>query len=1213
MWRKPAIWILMLGLFLLGFSAYEQSIESCSLEQKRGEIIRRVENDIEQLNKALVAKEAELFDADDAHFLRICDSLQLLGVRYQKGTPQIWNNHDFQLANSSDVAFQILEQNGVYLAVWNRKREDKTFVVGYNVFNLDFPEINTDKVPRPKLDLFLGTAPVEESQKINFKGPWIGATEWYLVLFGFQYPESADRAFIFGLICLSIAIYLLGLERSNRHFAWLNVGLWMLFLLLEMNGIILKSAANWDLFSTDIFHYNFILNHLFSTAVWFLIGFWLIRFSVHHITKWSQEGWRFISVLSRLIFAIIAVFLTLFAFHFTTFLVEKTEIHFRFSELLLLSSSSFTAMGLLALLFASILSVIHFLQRQARGIPLKGEWWIYLVGVTLMILWANQFCSFRTIILSSLFLAVMLVRVALFKEIPLVFRWITEIVLPCLLISISVAKSLHQEELKQREFFASSLTLEPDSKIKFILADAESGLNKDLPIFWSLGFPETKLEEFENTLKQEYFSELLENYGVSIFTYNTTGNAMSTNKSADFGSLNALYLSDRGIQVTKQFYLVNERRLSGSYIGKFQVFSDSLLTATYFILVSPEASRAKGRLTDVFNNSPSREIAHRNNYSYAVYNGQTLSKHSGDYNYPLTLNWPIKASKEMTYVEPNFHHIIREDAYGNLIVVSRPKPNWVVGSIQYTLFIFGGILIAILFYSWLWLEERLRVFVNPKFWNRNKFEDANMIFSSGYQRESWFISRRLQIYIVWLLISIFGIVLYTTINYFIINNSERQSEELSAKVNQIANRISGQSNLDALVNQYEVGLIYDMAETFQTDINIFDRYGQLIVSTNPRLYREQYRSNLMNPLAHRKFKYESASTFVLNEHIAELEYISAYSAINDNNLNIRGFVNLPYYSNRVELYRQISTYLVTVVNVFVLLFALVYMITQMVSSRITQPLLFIRDEISRMKLGVRNEPILWERNDEIGLLVAEYNKMIDALDDSLNRLSEVERQGAWREMAKQVAHEIKNPLTPMRLSLQHLEYSMMRNDDNIREKTAKTIKLLIKQIDSLSSMAEEFSSFAKMPEPKLNETDVVEVLQDAATLMEREMGGAIAINASVSQVWLIADAHQLGRVFNNLFKNALQAIPDGREAKVEVALRVVENHVIITVRDNGKGIEEELKDKIFSPNFSTKNSGMGLGLAITKKIIEQFQGSITFESQLDIGTTFTLEFPVLRT
>jgi two-component system, NtrC family, nitrogen regulation sensor histidine kinase NtrY len=334
--------------------------------------------------------------------------------------------------------------------------------------------------------------------------------------------------------------------------------------------------------------------------------------------------------------------------------------------------------------------------------------------------------------------------------------------------------------------------------------------------------------------------------------------------------------------------------------------------------------------------------------------------------------------------------------------------------------------------------------------------------------------------------------------------------------------------------------------------------------------------------------------------------------LTDNDLDVRGYVNLPYYSNRADLYREISDFLVTVVNIFILIFAIALIITQLVSSRITQPLIVIKNQLSRTKLGERNKPIIWNRNDEIGLLVKEYNKMLTQLDESLNRLSESERQGAWREMAKQVAHEIKNPLTPMRLSLQHLQFSMARGDDNLKEKLAKTIELLIRQIDSLSTMAEEFSSFAKMPDPIMERTNLTTVLSDSISLNEKEMGQSIVSLLTENPIFIQADPHQLVRIFNNLLKNAIQAIPEDRKGEIRVEMwQESPKMVIIQVIDNGKGIPENLYNKIFSPNFSTKNSGMGLGLAITKKIIEQFNGTIDFESKVDVGTTFTLRFPVI--
>ncbi len=1211
MWRRPGTWIILLGLLLLSIGTYDRLEHPKDIQVKTKSLIKNAEAKVQELNTVLEQYESEFYKADATRFVALCDSLGLVGFRFKNEIPQVWNSNEYQLQTLRENKFEVIEQNGIYLAVWNRNRDSVSLLFAHNLFGLSFPEIASNEIYNPPLDLFLGTAPVENSMPISLKGNWIPPNTYYLILFDYQLPYWPDILIILAALLLSLGIYLWGIEQAKRQWAWLNIALWVTFALMEKEHWIMQSLQHEHLFSSKVFYYSDTLHNIACAVIWFLIGFWSLRYLLYWARNPYMKGTLLLQLVWRIILWGLAALLSLFAFHFTGFLVEGTDIHFRFTELLLTTDTTVIAVGLIALIFAGIISILHFLQKQRNERVVKFEIISAWISVAAILFLGAQFCQPNTWIYAAVFLVLNLLRLHIAISNTRFLRWITEIIVPCLLVSLWVSNELRLEELRQRSFFAASLMVEPDSEVKIELSDAENGLNKDLPIFVSLEFQKDKIEEFENTLKQQYFSGLLENFDVSIFGYSPEGVSISSNKSADFGSLNALYFSDAGIQVTKQFYLVNERRLSGSYVGKFNVFNDSALQATYFILVSPASERSKGRLTDVLNNSPARDILNRNRYSYAVYSGRTLSKHYGEYNYPLTLNWPVSPDSIMHYSESGYHHILREDYYGNLIVVSRTKPSWVVGSIQYTLFIFGGILFAILFYSWLWLEERLKLKINPRYWQRNQRLDSNMLFSEGFHRESWFISRRLQVYIIWLLLSIFGIVLYTTINYFTLNNAERQEEELLAKVNQIANRISGQSNLDALVNQYEVGLIYDMAESYQTDINIFDAFGQLIVSTNPRLFKEQYRSIYMNAEAFQNFKQADASTFVLNEEIAKLPYISAYSIINDNRLNVRGFVNLPYYSNRVDLYQQISSYMGTIVNVFVLLFAFVYMITQVVSTRITQPLLRIRDEISRLKLGVRNEPIKWKRHDEVGLLVTEYNKMIQALELSLNKLSEVERQGAWREMAKQVAHEIKNPLTPMRLSLQHLEYAMSRNDANIEEKIKKTIALLIRQIDSLSSMAEEFSSFAKMPEPTMQHTNFTEVLLDAVALMEREMGYTIHCDLPAENIEMQADPHQLGRVFNNLFKNAIQAIPEGRAAVVTVSVSVSVSTFTVTVTDNGKGIPQELYDKIFSPNFSTKNSGMGLGLAISKKIVEQFGGQIDFVSKDQVGTTFTLIFPKL--
>ena len=233
--------------------------------------------------------------------------------------------------------------------------------------------------------------------------------------------------------------------------------------------------------------------------------------------------------------------------------------------------------------------------------------------------------------------------------------------------------------------------------------------------------------------------------------------------------------------------------------------------------------------------------------------------------------------------------------------------------------------------------------------------------------------------------------------------------------------------------------------------------------------------------------------------------------------------------------------------------------------------------------------------------------------DSAEKLAKSEREGAWREMAKQIAHEIKNPLTPMKLSIQHLQRSWSSEKDNLDEIFDRVTGVLVEQIDSLSTLATEFSAFAKMPESKFQELNIYQILQSIVNLYVETPGVTIEYTVSKEidkEVLINFDKDRLLRIFNNLIKNSIQAIPEDRDGMIEVALQSDNEKVIVTVTDNGVGISEAEQSKIFLPNFSTKSSGMGLGLAIVRKIIEGTGGSIGFNSEEGKGTIFTVIFPL---
>ena len=257
----------------------------------------------------------------------------------------------------------------------------------------------------------------------------------------------------------------------------------------------------------------------------------------------------------------------------------------------------------------------------------------------------------------------------------------------------------------------------------------------------------------------------------------------------------------------------------------------------------------------------------------------------------------------------------------------------------------------------------------------------------------------------------------------------------------------------------------------------------------------------------------------------------------------------------------------------------------------------------------------WEDMGEtvIADLVNEYNRMVDELARSVELLAKSERESAWREMAKQIAHEIKNPLTPMKLSVQQLQRSWKDKSSNWEESLSRFSKTLIDQINNLSAIATAFSDFAKMPRTNNEVVDVIAKINNSVGLFENTRNVDFQINLHGNkEVTVFADKEQLLRVFANLIKNAIQSIPEGRKGLITIDLLTHDGNAVIKVCDNGSGIPEELGDKLFMPNFTTKSSGMGLGLAIVKNIIEDANGSVWYETEIGKGSTFIIELPLYR-
>ena len=332
---------------------------------------------------------------------------------------------------------------------------------------------------------------------------------------------------------------------------------------------------------------------------------------------------------------------------------------------------------------------------------------------------------------------------------------------------------------------------------------------------------------------------------------------------------------------------------------------------------------------------------------------------------------------------------------------------------------------------------------------------------------------------------------------------------------------------------------------------------------------------------------------------------------------IIGYVGIPFFDSEKELNTKLTELFTTILNIFTLLFLLFLGLAFVAARQLTAPLKLIAEKLTHTTLTGENELLTYQSSDdEIGLLVREYNTMLTKLDASKQELAAQEKEAAWREMARQVAHEIKNPLTPMKLSLQFLQKAINERRPNAEELISRISKTLITQIDVLSDIATSFSTFTNLPTMRPERLDVAPILRRCTGLHQPDAAdGSLDLSlpedADTGRYVVFADENLLVRTFNNLLINARQAVPAGRMPHIAVTLEAVDaNNVRVTIRDNGAGIPEEVQEKVFVPNFTTKESGSGIGLAVAKRGIESAGGKIWFETVVGEGTTFFIELPL---
>ena len=599
-----------------------------------------------------------------------------------------------------------------------------------------------------------------------------------------------------------------------------------------------------------------------------------------------------------------------------------------------------------------------------------------------------------------------------------------------------------------------------------------------------------------------------------------------------------------------------------------------------------------------------KEASHmRPNYNFAVYNSGVMVHQYGAYNFPYRLRGTQLKEQEK---------VSRGD-YTELWYHERGS-NVTVGIVNAKKGFFELITLFAYFFGLFLLMLMVVYIMTAITYSRFSWKRLVHTFNPG-------LTNRIHLSTIGLVFFSFVVVGITTILFFI-NRYERNQRQNLAHLLQVVNAYIDNSVglntgsvthevFDTIVGdrQFKTEL-YNIAKANQIDCNIYSSLGNLLYSTQPEIFEKGLQAEIVNPDALFAIRNRYQNFFLEPELIGNFTYQSAYAPIRDIEGNLLGVVNIPFYDSQNDLRQEISNIIVALININAFIFFLAGILALMVTRSITRSFTIITDRFKSFRLQGENQLLEWKYNDEIGVLVQEYNKMVHQVEEAAQRLAKSEREGAWREMARQVAHEIKNPLTPMKLSIQFLQKAIESGHGNIRELSDRVTNTLVEQIDHLSSIASEFSTFANLP--KVNRE--VLLLQDA-------LKAVIGMYHSNDQclyefvipaepVHVLGNKNHLIRIFTNLIQNAAQSVPDERRGHVVLRAQYNESVVVIAVQDNGTGISPEAESKLFTPNFTTKSSGTGLGLAMTRDMVEYSHGRIWYQTEEGSGTTFYVEFPL---
>ncbi len=968
-----------------------------------------------------------------------------------------------------------------------------------------------------------------------------------------------------------------------------------------------KAFTEFELFQPTLY----AASSLFPSLGDFMINILIIFYICYHLYNksgqfnLSQIQLKTIKFTSLLPLFIIVTVYPLIINNMIAGLIKDSNINFNVNNLFDLSGYSILGITLIGILFYSMLLIADVFVSTTVKLSIKG--YIYaafiLIGFLITILYYSIIQSFDWLVILWPWLMLTIMgwihyrkgKIFSFNNVVLfliIFSWFTAHV---------VTKYSYIKEWENRKLIMNSLATDEEPNTELRYADMESDLLQSelLQEPFNKKGKFNKLD-FDHEMEENFFKGYWTSYDIQYYLFDKDSLPLGIEGFApirDFDELDAI-IDKNGISSSfnANIYFIYNSVNKLSYVIKLPITQRGAKPSGFLFCELrskkiPEDIGFPELLLDKTDKSGGKTDQIRK-YSFARYVDGMQVARFGEYNYSLTSETYLNENNKEEYfsfTEGNYVHMCLHPNNRTLVVMGLPKESFISRA---TTFSYLFTLLCVLLLIGIVIRN----------------------ISIGNTSLQLTLQGKIQFLLVCVLL--FSLVLFGIgTRYFISEqyaekNKRIISEKLQSVRIEISGKVGNENYLGHDLQNYLAYLLEKFSDVFITDINLYNTRGELLASSRPKIFTAGLLSTQMEPNVYHQLLHFSKSEIIQEEKIGNMNYLSGYIPLLNKDGKLIGFINLPYFSKQSVLRSEYSSFLVAIINIFILLFAISLLAALFVSNWITKPLRILQQNISAIQLGKRNQPINYKGNDEIASLVNEYNIKVEELEKYAGELARSERESAWREMAKQVAHEIKNPLTPMRLTIQHAQRSLKKEDPDYDDKLERFTNTLIEQIDTLSHIANEFSNFAKMPKAVNEELDLIQILSSTVDLYKETPDIHLRFHSGdLQSAPVYIDKEQILRVTGNLLKNAIQAIPDGKEGKIDIYVKSQDDGFIFQVKDNGSGIDPDQIDKIFTPNFTTKSTGMGLGLAMVKNIIESSNGKIWFETSQTSGTSFFVYLP----